>query len=86
MASILMGFGMLVTVGMIVGVEFGESGVEIVVAVGVNVDRMGVSVTGCGVATPHEDSRIDKATTAKNFFCIDLFLLGKFYQFCLNLK
>ena len=83
----LIGFGMFVAVGMIVGVEFGGSGEEVETAVDVNVDRKGISVTGCGVVIPQDESRIDKAaTTAKIIFCIVLYLLSQFYQFHLNFK
>ena len=83
----LIGFGMFVAVGTTIAVEFGESGVEVEVVVGVNVDKMDVSVTGCGVVIPQDESRTDKAaTTAKIIFCIVLYLLSQFYQFRLNFK
>jgi len=86
MASMLIGFGMPVAVGMTVGVEFGESDVDVDVVFGVNVDRIGVSVTDCGVVIPQDESATEKAITAKNIFCIALFLLSQFYQFHLNFK
>ena len=77
---------MFVAVGMTVGVEFGESGVEVEAVVGVNVDKMDVSAIGCGVVIPQDESTTEKATTTNNIFCIVLYLLSKFYQLHLNFK